>query len=207
MRLRLHTLRFHLCRIWPAAGLLVLAACTTPPPTRSLPPPTPAVPGSAAGPLRGTGDFVWSPAMESAAADLRANLPQNVAEVVKTNDERIWILIKGENFEPGRGAVKPAAGPVLDRIAATLAARPRAQIRVVGHTDSQGATAANDALSVDRAASVRDWLVMKGVSPTRFTVAGRGSRDPMASNDTEAGRASNRRVELLVGEPATPAAK
>lgn len=70
----------------------------------------------------------------------------------------------------------------------------------MGHTDSKGSAAANDALSLDRAASTRDWLVARGMSPVRIAVAGRGARDPVASNDDEAGRAANRRVEILIGD-------
>jgi outer membrane protein OmpA-like peptidoglycan-associated protein len=61
---------------------------------------------------------------------------------------------------------------------------------------------ANDALSLDRAMSTRDWLVGRGVSPLRFAVAGRGSREPVESNDSDAGRAGNRRVDIVIGERA-----
>jgi outer membrane protein OmpA-like peptidoglycan-associated protein len=104
---------------------------------------------------------------------------------------------------------------LLDKIAVSLRNLPLAELRIVGHTDAKGAAAANDALSLDRAASTRDWLVARGLSPVRIAVAGRGSRDPLASNDDEVGRATNRRVEILIGEkarvaaatPAAPAAK
>lgn len=184
-----------------AAAVMVLAGCVGAPPTRELPPEGAPVLGSAPGPVRGTGAYVWSPQMESTAAELRSSLRGSAVEVARTNDDRIWLVVSGESFETGRGAVKPAVGPALDRIAAAIQSRPRSEVRIVGHTDSRGEALSNDVLSVDRAASVRDWLVMRGVPAFRFSVAGRGAREPIASNDTDAGRASNRRVEILMGEP------
>jgi outer membrane protein OmpA-like peptidoglycan-associated protein len=70
-------------------------------------------------------------------------------------------------------------------------------LRIVGHTDASGSAAANDALSLDRAASVRDWLVARGVPAPRISVAGRGARDAGLG-----GAAGDRRVEILIGEPA-----
>jgi outer membrane protein OmpA-like peptidoglycan-associated protein len=123
--------------------------------------------------------------------------------LAKTTDERLWITLPGDlAFQPNRSALKPGATAVLDKIVVALRGVPAAEVRIVGHTDSKGAAAANDALSLDRAASTRDWLVARGMSPVRIAVAGRGSRDPLASNDDEAGRATNRRVEILVGEKA-----
>ena len=75
---------------------------------------------------------------------------------------------------------------------------------IVGHTDNTGGDAINQPLSVDRAAHTRDYLASRGVSPTRVVVEGRGSREPIASNDDNTGRARNRRVEIFVAEPAPP---
>lgn len=190
------------------ASLAALAGCaivSPPPPVRPLPAAADAVPGSAPGPVRGAGSYTWSPQIDDMATGLRSALgsggTSSGIEVSRTTDNRIWLLVSGDHFEPGRGAVKPAVGPALDRVATALQRVPRAEVRIVGHTDSRGDPAANDNLSVDRAASVRDWLVMRGIPAPRFSVSGRGARDPLANNDTDAGRASNRRVEILVGEP------
>ena len=72
---------------------------------------------------------------------------------------------------------------------------------VIGHTDSTGSDAVNNPLSLKRANSVRDYLVTRGVASTRFATDGRGSREPIAANDTAANRALNRRVEIFVAEP------
>ena len=73
-------------------------------------------------------------------------------------------------------------------------------MRIVGHTDSTGSDAINNPLSLARAESARNFLTMRGVSGARIQVEGRGSHQPVASNDTLDGRARNRRVEIYVGE-------
>lgn len=73
-------------------------------------------------------------------------------------------------------------------------------MRIVGHTDSSGNDAINNPLSVQRAASVRDYLVARGVVSNRIVIDGRGSREPVADNNSAAGRAQNRRVEAFMGE-------
>lgn len=183
-----------------AVAAAALAGCIGAPPVRQLPAEGPSVLGSAPGPVRGTGTYQWSPQIESMASELRSALRGTGVDVSRTTDDRLWLVISGDNFEAGRGAVKPVVGPALDKIAASIQSRPKVEIRIVGHTDSRGDALSNDVLSVDRAASVRDWLVIRGVPAFRFSVAGRGAREPIAGNDTEVGRATNRRVEILIGE-------
>jgi outer membrane protein OmpA-like peptidoglycan-associated protein len=181
---------------------LLLAGCAVP--TKELPPPATPVPGSAPGPAHGQvapGSRSWTPQMEAAEKQISSALSGSGASVVKTTDERLWITLPGDlAFQPNRSALKPGATALLDKIVIALRNVPTADLRIVGHTDSKGSAAANDALSLDRAASTRDWLVARGISPVRISVAGRGSRDPVASNDDEAGRATNRRVEILIGD-------
>ena len=90
--------------------------------------------------------------------------------------------------------------PVLDELARNTDAALR--MNVIGYTDSTGSDAVNRPLSLDRAESVRDYLVGRGVTPSRIVVDGRGASDPVASNDSESGRAMNRRVEIYLSEPA-----
>ena len=70
----------------------------------------------------------------------------------------------------------------------------------VGHTDSTGSDTLNQALSVERAQSVRNYLSVRGVDAQRIDVQGRGSREPVASNTSDSGRAQNRRVEIFLAE-------
>ena len=74
------------------------------------------------------------------------------------------------------------------------------EVRIVGHTDNTGSDAINNPLSVNRAQSARDYLVSRGVSSSRISIDGRGSREPIADNATEAGRARNRRIDLFLAE-------
>lgn len=194
-------------RLALASALLaafLYTGCATP--VRQLPAVTRSVPGSAPGPVYGQaapGSRSWSAQMAAAERQLSAALRGSGVSLAKTTDERLWITLPGDlSFEPNRSALKPAATAVLDKIALSLRTLPAAELRIVGHTDARGSTAANDVLSLDRAASTRDWLVARGLSPVHMAVAGRGARDPLASNDDEAGRARNRRVEILIGERA-----
>ena len=90
---------------------------------------------------------------------------------------------------------------MLDPLATSLQGDPSAQITIIGHTDSTGSDALNNRLSIERADSVRDYIVTRGVAAGRVATAGRGDREPIADNSTDAGRAKNRRVEILLREP------
>lgn len=205
---RLLSSRVFSSRVLPAAVLLsalVLAGCGTPP-TKQLPPPATPVPGSAPGPVYGEGTQTPgkggpSPQMEATEKQLGSALSGSGATLARTTDERLWITLPGDlAFQPNRAALKPTATALLDKIVVALRGLPTAELRIVGHTDAKGAVAANDALSLERAQATRDWLVARGMSPVKIAVAGRGARDPLASNDDDAGRAANRRVEILIGE-------
>ena len=91
---------------------------------------------------------------------------------------------------------------MLDRFAQTLQANAITTVRILGHTDNTGSDAVNDPLSVRRAASARDYLASRGVTPNRIAIDGRGSHEPMADNSTPVGRGKNRRVEIFVAEAA-----
>jgi outer membrane protein OmpA-like peptidoglycan-associated protein len=102
------------------------------------------------------------------------------------------------NFDSGNVVLTPESIATLDAIASTLNAYPTAQVRLEGHTDSTGDHAANVALSLARAQAVAKSLMDRGVEQSRITAAGFGPDRPIAGNDTEAGRAQNRRLELTV---------
>lgn len=105
-------------------------------------------------------------------------------------------------FEVGSAALGPAADSQLQTVLRLLSQHPTALIEIVGHTDSTpGPTDDfNQQLSLERARSVQTWLVEADVAPERISVDGRGAEQPDASNDTEAGRAANRRVSIRIWE-------
>ncbi len=148
------------------------------------------------------GTYIWSNNMEKQKREMEAATRGTGIGVSQTADNLLKLDIPSDvSFDTGRANVKSNFAPVLDRFAASLQSNPAATVRIVGHTDSTGSDAVNDPLSVDRAAATRDYVVMRGVDARRFAIEGRGSRQPVASNDNNAGRAQNRRVEIFIGEP------
>ena len=101
-------------------------------------------------------------------------------------------------FETDKYEVRPAATHRLDQVAQVLLAERGATITVQGHTDSEGSDKANQTLSENRAMSVRNYLVSQGIAGDRITAVGYGETVPVASNKNQAGRANNRRVEIIV---------
>jgi len=104
------------------------------------------------------------------------------------------------NFESSSTALTPESRPTVDSLAAILKAYPAVSVDLEGYTDSTGDPAANKKLSLDRAAAVKNLQVAGGVADSRVTTTGYGPENPIASNDTEDGRAKNRRLELVVGK-------
>jgi outer membrane protein OmpA-like peptidoglycan-associated protein len=129
-------------------------------------------------------------------------------DVSKTPDNRLKLNIPADaGFDTGRAEIRPGLRSTLDRFATTLNEHTVTTVQIVGHTDSTGSDAINNPLSVQRAQNTRDYLVQRGVSGTRITTAGRGEYEPIATNETDAGRTLNRRVEIYIGEPASQAAR
>jgi len=106
--------------------------------------------------------------------------------------------LDGVSFETGSATLKPESTKQLEQLATLLKAYPKATVNIVGHTDNTGDDAANKALSAQRASAVEKQLQSLGVADARITSAGSGAEKPIASNDTEEGRAQNRRVEVVV---------
>ena len=102
-------------------------------------------------------------------------------------------------FETGQFELKSNANKALISVLKAIDEHPRTQILIEGHTDNVGSAQANQQLSEKRAISVRDWLVIASNLPvTRFAVKGYGDTRPIASNETDDGRAQNRRVEIIL---------
>jgi outer membrane protein OmpA-like peptidoglycan-associated protein len=107
------------------------------------------------------------------------------------------LILKGVNFKLASAELLEESYYVLEKVYNSLEAYPHIVVEIQGHTDSQGKDQYNMALSSDRAQSVRSYLIMRGISPDRLVARGYGETKPMASNNTEDGRALNRRVEVV----------
>jgi outer membrane protein OmpA-like peptidoglycan-associated protein len=157
-----------------------------------------AVIGGAAGALIGN---IWSKRMQKQKQEMEQATQGTGIEVTQTDDNRLKLAIPSDvSFDTNRSDIKSNFRPVLERFANTLQDNPATTVTIVGHTDSTGSDSINQPLSIDRAASTRDYLTMRGVSSNRIMIDGRGSRDPIASNEDANGRARNRRVEIYVAE-------
>jgi outer membrane protein OmpA-like peptidoglycan-associated protein len=108
------------------------------------------------------------------------------------------IVLRGVHFDFNKSTIRPDAKPVLDEAIATLKEEGGIAVIAEGYTDSIGSDAYNMALSIRRADAVRDYLVAGGIAASRVSAEGFGKTNPVASNDTEDGRAQNRRVELRI---------
>jgi OOP family OmpA-OmpF porin len=108
------------------------------------------------------------------------------------------IELEGVHFDFDKATLRPDAIVILNEAAALLQKHERVVVEVAGHTDSKGSEEYNLGLSDRRATAVKDYLTSKGVKASRLSARGYGESRPVASNDTEAGRAENRRVELII---------
>ncbi|MDX8377637.1 MAG: OmpA family protein [Mariprofundales bacterium] len=120
-------------------------------------------------------------------------------EIERLQNETLKITMNNEvSFDFNSASVKPAFGNTLNKVSGILSRYNKTHLQVVGHTDSIGSESYNQKLSEARARSVSHHLVASGVQQQRIGTEGRGEWEPRASNQTEAGRQLNRRVELLV---------
>ncbi|WCM93022.1 OmpA family protein [Acidovorax sp. NCPPB 2350] len=159
---------------------------------------TGAVVGAGVGAL---GTYIWSQHMERQKQEMQQVTQGTGVVVTQTPDNQLKLDIPSDiSFAVNRSDIRPNFAPVLDRFAEGLRNNPNAEVRIVGHTDSTGSDAINNPLSLDRATSTRNYLAARGANGGHIQVEGRGSRQPIASNDTAEGRAHNRRVEIFVGE-------
>lgn len=146
---------------------------------------------------------VWSKRMQAQKQEMEQATAGTGVTVSQTEDNRLKLEIPSDiSFDTNRADIKPNFRPILDKFAASLVQNPATTVTIIGHTDSTGTDAINNPLSINRAASTRDYITARGVAVSRISIDGRGSREPVASNDTVQGRAMNRRVEIYVAEPA-----
>ncbi len=136
-----------------------------------------------------------------AADDSNTGLSYVVADVgaqamAKALDATCQLTLRGVNFDFNKSTLQKNSESSLQLVATALKARPTLLLEVQGHTDNVGDEAYNDTLSQARAETVRTWLTSHGVPATQLTAKGYGKRQPVAENDTDLGRARNRRVAL-----------
>jgi len=135
-----------------------------------------------------------------AAAALRTQLLNQFNKVLPTTDSARGLIVNlgGLNFPTGQATLTLEAKERLSRFSGLVAAHPDLKFEIEGHTDNLGEPDSNLKLSEVRAEAVRDYLVQAGVSPNTIGIKGLGDADPIASNNTNDGRARNRRVEIIV---------
>ena len=139
--------------------------------------------------------------MDKQQQQLAAQLPD--AKVQETTDQNGLQAIKvtfpgGILFQTGKYTLNPQAQQDLSQFANSLRQNPLTDVQILGFTDNTGSFSVNQRLSGERADAVLSYLVNSGVSPTRLSAKGIPMADYVASNDTEAGRAQNRRVEIYI---------
>ncbi|XXF78610.1 OmpA family protein [Myxococcaceae bacterium GXIMD 01537] len=136
----------------------------------------------------------------TAAAPPRVTTPQQLNQAFSQPTPQGFIL-ENVAFQAGSAQLTPASSAAVGQLAAQLRQNPNARIRIEGHTDNAGDPSANRQLSQQRAEAVRTSLVKDGIAAGRVDAAGLGADEPVAPNDSETGRAQNRRIEVQVLNP------
>jgi outer membrane protein OmpA-like peptidoglycan-associated protein len=137
---------------------------------------------------------------EAEKNQMRARLLQQLNQVLQTRDTArgLIVIMPDVLFDTGKAQLKPAARERLARVGGILLAYPDIRVEIDGYTDSTGSQEFNQKLSMARAGAVDSYLAQQGVAGTSMTTQGFGPSDPIAPNETAAGRQQNRRVELVV---------
>ncbi|KQN07253.1 MULTISPECIES: OmpA family protein [unclassified Sphingomonas] len=151
--------------------------------------------GAGIGGLAGAGIGAY---MDKQERDLRARTAGTDIDVTRRGDDLFLNMPSSITFATDSAAVSSQFRPTLDRVADVLREYNQTYIDVYGHTDSTGSDAYNQTLSERRAAAVADALAGRGVQAARIGTRGFGESQPVASNETEEGRAENRRVEIKI---------
>ena len=144
----------------------------------------------------GTAGAIIGHQMDQQAKELQQNIPG--ATVARVGEGIAVTFASGLLYDFDSDAVKADAATNLKNLAASLQKYPNTDLLIVGHTDAVGADDYNQSLSQRRAAAAASYLASQGVSASRLRSLGRGETEPIATNDTEAGRQQNRRVEIAI---------
>jgi len=152
--------------------------------------------GAAAG---GAGGYGVGKMMDNQERDMRQALAVSEAAAVTREGNLLAVTFKGDvTFDTNSTEVRPELYSEINRVAGVLNQYPNTLIRVEGHTDAKGSSEYNMDLSKRRANTVKTLLVQRGVADSRIEVVGYGKTMPVATNETEAGRQKNRRVEIKI---------
>lgn len=151
--------------------------------------------GAGVGALAGAGIGQY---MDRQQRALEQELSGTGVGVVRQGDNLILRMPSEVTFATNQSSIDARFLPVLDDVAAVLNQYDRSTVDIVGHTDSSGGDHINQPLSENRALSVANYLINRGVLRERLFVAGNSSRNPIASNETAEGKAQNRRVEIVI---------
>jgi outer membrane protein OmpA-like peptidoglycan-associated protein len=152
-----------------------------------------AIIGAAVG---GTAGALIGRQMDRQADELADAIPG--ATVQRVGEGIVVTFDSGILFGFDSAELQPAARENLRNLALSLERHEGTQVLLIGHTDSVGSESYNQQLSERRAHAARSYLIAQGLSPLRIEAVGRGLTEPIASNDTEAGRQENRRVEVAI---------
>ncbi len=146
--------------------------------------------------LGGAAGAVIGRRMDRQAEELENNMPG--AEVDRVGEGIAVTFASGVLYPFDSDAILPAGRENLRQLAGSLQNYPGTDVLIVGHTDSVGSDDYNLRLSYQRAEAARQYLISQGVPAARIRVEGRGELEPVATNETEAGRQLNRRVEIAI---------
>lgn len=134
--------------------------------------------------------------MDQQAKEIQQDIPG--ATVQRVGEGIAVTFASSMLYDFDSDVVLSNAATNLRNLAASLGKYPNTDILIVGHTDATGSADYNQGLSQRRATAAANYLIAQGVASTRVRTAGRGEMEPIASNDTEAGRQTNRRVEIAI---------
>lgn len=152
--------------------------------------------GAAVGGLGGAG---VGKMMDDQERDMRKAVASSEAASVSREGDLLAVTFKGDvTFDTNSTVLRPGLQSEINRVAGVLNQYPNTLVRVEGHTDNKGTDAYNMDLSNRRATAVKNLLVQRGIADSRIEAVGYGETLPVATNDTEAGRQRNRRVEIKI---------
>jgi outer membrane protein OmpA-like peptidoglycan-associated protein len=137
-------------------------------------------------------------AIKGAKEGIESKLIAFIQDTGKAVDETLWFSMDGTTFDTDRATLTEKSAMQVRNIAEILKAFPKVKIKIGGYSDNSGDEKANLALSADRANTIKKTLAAMGIDASRLDAKGYGAEHPVATNETEAGRQQNRRIDIQV---------